>query len=99
MGYKRRLLLTGALALALGGLSSFQVYKRLRAGLAPSRTDVDVIIAANDIHVGGKIADHDLKIVKYPPHDLPAHIFHTRTPVVGRGAVLPIGKGRIFGGR
>jgi pilus assembly protein CpaB len=96
MGHKRRLLLIGALALALGGLSSFQVHKRLRAGLAPSRTDVDVIIAANDIQVGAKIANHDLKIAQYPPRDLPAHVFHTRTPVVGRGAVLPIRKGEFL---
>jgi pilus assembly protein CpaB len=91
MDHKRRLLLIGTLALAFGALSSFQIYHRL--SLRPLRTDVDVIIAADDIQVGAKIRDHDLKTVKYPPEDLPAHAFHTSTPVIGRGAVLPIRKG------
>jgi pilus assembly protein CpaB len=93
MEQKRRLLLIGTLALALGTLSSFHVYKQLRAGLAPSRTEVDVVIAANDIQVGAKIGEHDLKIVKYPPDDLPAHAFSTHIPVIGRGAIIPIRKG------
>jgi Flp pilus assembly protein CpaB len=93
MDHKRRLLLIGTLALAFGALSSFQVYQRVSRRLDPLRTDVDVIIAANDIPVGAKIRDHDLKTVKYPREDLPAHAFHTSTPVIGRGAVLPIRKG------
>src|SRR5579864_7606695 len=92
----RRLLFIGVLALAFGGLSSLLVYKRLKPTVAPSRAEVDVIIAANDIQVGAKIGDHDLKIVKYPPENLPAHAFHTKTSVIGRGAVLPIGKGEFL---
>ena len=88
----RRLLFIGALALVLGGVSSLLVYNRL-ARVAPTRVEVNVIIAANDIQVGAKIADHDLKVVKYPPEDLPAHIFRTKTPIIGRAAVVPIGKG------
>lgn len=93
MEHKRRLLLIGALALALGALSSFYIYKRLPAGPASPRSEVAVVIAANDIQVGAKIGDHDLKLVKYPPEDLPSNAFHTSTPVVGRGAILPIRKG------
>ena len=59
MEHKKRLLLIGALALAFGALSSLHIYKRLQAGLAPSRNEVDVVIAADDIQVGAKIGDHD----------------------------------------
>src|SRR6185369_16251232 len=93
MEHKRRLLLIGALALAFGALSSLHIYKRLQAGLSPSRNEVDVVIAADDIQVGAKIGDHDLKVVKYPANDLPSNVFHTSTPVLGRGAILPIRKG------
>ena len=93
MERKRRLLLIGTLALALGALSSFHIYKRLQAGLVPSRNEVDVVIAADDIQVGAKIGDHDLKVVKYPANDLPSNVFHTSTPVLGRGAILPIRRG------
>src|SRR5579864_2036831 len=90
---RTRLLFIGILALALGAAVSTLVYHRLQAKAAPARTDVDVVVAANDIQVGAKIGDHDLKIVKYPPDDLPPGVFHTKTSVVGHGAVLPIGKG------
>jgi Flp pilus assembly protein CpaB len=71
MEHKKRLVLIGAVALTLGALSSFHIYKRLQAGLAPSRSEVGVVIAANDIQVGAKIGDHDVKVVKYPRICLP----------------------------
>jgi pilus assembly protein CpaB len=89
----RRLLFIGVLALVFGGVSSLLVYKQLLAKVAPARAEVDVIVAANDIQVGAKIEDRDLKTVKYPPDDLPTHAFHTKTSIVGRGVVIPIPKG------
>lgn len=89
----RRLLFIGALALVLGGVSSLLVYNRLLARVAPTRFQINVVVAAHDIQVGAKIADQDLKFVKYPPDDLPAHVFRTKTSIVGRAVVLPIGKG------
>jgi pilus assembly protein CpaB len=65
----------------------------VQAGLAPPRSEVAVVIAAKDIQVGAKIGDHDLKVVKYPAQDLPSNVFHTSTPVLGRGAILPIRRG------
>ncbi len=41
-------------------------------------------------------AESDVKLVRYPAADLPANIFHLKTSVVGRGAILPIARGRIF---
>jgi pilus assembly protein CpaB len=93
---RKRLLLIGVLALALGAVVSFQVYDRLQAKVAPARTDVDVVVAADDIQVGARIGDHDLKVVKYPPENLPPRAFHTKTSLVGRGVVLPIGKGEFI---
>jgi pilus assembly protein CpaB len=49
--------------------------------------------SCNDIQIGAKISDRDLKVVKYPPEDLPPRVFHTKTSALGRGTVLPIGKG------
>ncbi|HEV2729615.1 MAG TPA: hypothetical protein VGV15_06250, partial [Terriglobales bacterium] len=66
---RRRLLLIGGLALVLGAVSSLFAYKRLLASVAHSRAEVDVIVAANDIQVGAKIGEHNLKVVKYPPED------------------------------
>ena len=90
---RTRLLVIGVVALALGAALSFFVYQRLQAKMAPPRVGVDVVVAANDIQVGAKIEDSVLKIVKYPPEDLPPRVFHTKASAVGRGTVLPIGKG------
>ncbi|HEY7615411.1 MAG TPA: Flp pilus assembly protein CpaB [Terriglobales bacterium] len=91
---RSRLLLIGVVALALGGLLSFAVYRTLQARTAaPQQAGVDVVIAANDIQVGAKIEDRDVKIVKLPPEDLPTNVFRGKTHVVGRGVVLPIAKG------
>src|SRR5207244_10161783 len=90
---RTRLLVLGVVALALGAALSFFVYQSLQAKMAPQKVGVDVVVAANDIQIGAKIADRDLKVVKYPPEDLPPRVFHTKTSALGRGTVLPIGKG------
>src|SRR2546430_17410060 len=90
---RTRLLVIGVVALALGAALSFFVYQSLQAKMSPQKVGVDVVVAANDIQVGAKIADRDLKVVKYPPEDLPPRVFHTKTSALGRGTVLPIGKG------
>jgi pilus assembly protein CpaB len=90
---RRRLLFIGILALALGAVVSTRVYHQLLAKTTPTKATVEVVVAANDIQVGAKIADQDLKIVKYLPDDLPAAFFRTKNPVLGHGAVLPIHKG------
>jgi pilus assembly protein CpaB len=88
-----RLLVIGVVALALGAALSFFVYRALQAKMVPPKVGVDVVVAANDIQVGTKIEDSDLKVVKYPPEDLPRRVFHTKASAVGRGTVLPVGKG------
>jgi Flp pilus assembly protein CpaB len=72
-----RLLVIGVVALALGAALSFFVYQSPQAKMAPPKVGVDVVVAANDIQVGAKIEDSDLKIVKYSPEDLPRRVFHT----------------------
>ena len=57
---RRRFLIIGVLALAVGALSSLRVYNQLRATLPPANTGVDVVVAARDIQVGAKVGDHDL---------------------------------------
>jgi pilus assembly protein CpaB len=90
---RRRLLFIAIAALAVGSLVSLKVYHMLRAQNGPARVFVDVVVAARDIPVGAKIEDRDLKLVNLPPEDLAADVFHAKRRAVGRGVVLPIGKG------
>jgi pilus assembly protein CpaB len=91
---RRRLVLIGIIALAIGGLVSLQVYRSMRRTMTSGRQgDVDVLVAANDILKDAKIDDRNLKIVRYPADFLPSDTLHSPGSVLGRVAVLPIAKG------
>jgi pilus assembly protein CpaB len=91
---RTRLLLIGAIALALGAFASFTVYRNLLSKTGSNaQPGVDVVIAAGDIQVGTKIDDKDVKVVHFPAADLPPNCFRAKSQVIGRGVVLPIAKG------
>ncbi len=92
---RTRLLLIGAVAIALGAFVSFVVYRNLlRANTgADTRPGVDVVVAAEDLQVGAKIEDRDVKLVHFPIEVLPPHSYRLMSQVVGRGVVLPIAQG------
>jgi pilus assembly protein CpaB len=94
---RTRLLLIGFVALALGAIVSYAVYRALqtRSG-ADAAPGAEVVVAANDIAVGAKVTEGDVKLVRFPAADLPSNIFHLKTSVVGRGAILPIARGEFF---
>lgn len=94
---RSRLLMIGALALAVGAFVSLFVYKNLQ-GRGPSSNEpgVDVVVAADDISVGSRIEDHDVRMVRYPASALPARTPTKRSQVIGRGVVLPISKGEFI---
>ena len=94
---RTRLLLIGFVALALGAIVSYTVYRTLQTRTGgDAAPGVDVVIAANDISVGSKVTEGDVKVVRYTATDLPPNAFHLKTSVVGRGAILPISRGEFF---
>jgi pilus assembly protein CpaB len=94
---RTRLLLIGFVALALGAIVSYAVYRALQTRTGADATPgVEVVVAANDIAVGAKVAESDVRLVRFPAADLPSNIFHLKTSVVGRGAILPIARGEFF---
>lgn len=94
---RTRLLMIGFVALVLGAMVSFAVYRTLqsRSG-GDTPPGVEVVVAANDIAVGAKVEDRDVRTVRFPATDLPANCFHLKSSVVGRGAILPIARGEFF---
>src|SRR5690348_14727246 len=91
---RTRLLMIGTIALVLGFIASYQVYRTLNArSAAPAAAGADVVVAADDLPVGAKIEDRDVKVVRFPSSDLPANHFRAKPQVIGRGVILPISKG------
>jgi len=87
----------GALALALGAIVSLVVYRNLQGrGSSNNEPGVDVIVAANDIQVGARIEEHDVRAVKYPASALPTGTSRKPSQVLGRGVILPISKGEFI---
>ena len=94
---RNRLLLIGFVALLLGAFVSFVVYRSLQSKTASKvPPGEEVIVAAEDLQVGTKIEDKDIRFVRFPTADLPAGVFHMRTKVVGRGVVQPIARGEFI---
>ena len=94
---RTRLLMIGTVALALGAFVSLFVYKNLQ-GRGPSNIEVgaDVIVAADDIQVGARVEEHDVRIAKFPASGLPAGAYTKRSQVMGRGVIIPIARGEFI---
>jgi pilus assembly protein CpaB len=94
---RTRLLMIGALALALGAVVSLSVYKNLQ-GKGPTTVEAgaDVVVAADDMQVGARVEDHDIRVAKFPASGLPAGSYSKKSQVLGRGVIIPVSKGEFI---
>jgi len=83
----------GVVALALGAFVSLFVYKNLQGRPATVESGADVIVAADDIQVGSRVEEHDVRIARFPASGLPPGAYTKRSQVMGRGVIIPISKG------
>ncbi len=87
----------GVLALALGLFASVYVYKNLQSKAGASAdTGVEVIVAADDLQVGARVEEHDIKVIKISKDDLPQGAPRKRADVLGHGVIVPISKGEFI---
>ncbi len=94
---RNRFVIIGLIALALGALVAMGVYRTLQnRTTADNRPGADVVIAVNDLPVGAKITENDVKVVRMPAADLPSHPYQQKAQVVDRGVVIPIQKGEFI---
>ncbi len=94
---RTRLLMIGVLALALGAMVSLMVYKNLQGkGSGGDQPGTDVLVAADDIQVGARIEERDVRVARFPASGLPGGIFSRRSQVLGRGVIIPIAKGEFI---
>jgi len=83
----------GVVALALGAFVSLFVYKNLQGRPATVEAGADVIVAADDIQVGSRVEEHDVRIARFPASGLPPGAYTKRSQVMGRGVIIPISRG------
>lgn len=90
---RNRLLMIGVLAVAVAGFISLSVYRNLQSKGSSNRSVVGVLVAADDVQLGTRIQDKDLRTVDIPKDDVPKGSFQDKSQVLGRGAILPISQG------
>src|SRR5258708_38956058 len=94
---RSRLLMIGILALTLGAFVSLLVYKNLQGrGSSNDEAGAEVIVAADDIQVGARVEEHDVRSAKFPAAGLPTGAYNKRSQVLGRGVIIPISKGEFI---
>jgi pilus assembly protein CpaB len=93
---RTRLLMIGVVALALGAFVSLFVYKNLVGRPATVEAGADVIVAADDIQVGSRVEEHDVRIARFPVSGLPPGAFTKRSQVMSRGVIIPISRGEFI---
>jgi len=93
---RSRFLMIGVVSLALGIVASMYVLRRLQGNNVSRDNTVEVIVAANDLQVGSRIEEKDIKIIRVPPEDLPPGAPRKRSDVLGHGVIIPIAKGEFI---
>jgi pilus assembly protein CpaB len=94
---RTRLLMIGVLAIALGFLASVYVYKALQGKSGADREHIaDVMVAANDLQVGARVEERDVRIIQISNTDLPPNAPRKKSDVIGHGVILPIAKGEFI---
>ena len=93
---RTRLLMIGVVALALGLVASSLMYKKLQLAGANGDPGAQVIVAANDLQVGARIEDRDIRIIRISSDDLPPGAPRKRADVIGHGVIIPISKGEFI---
>ncbi len=87
----------GVLALALGFFASVYVYRNLQSKSgASTEPSVEVIVAADDLQVGARVEEHDIKVIKIPRDDLPPGAPRRKSDVLGHGVIIPIARGEFI---
>lgn len=94
---RTRLMMIGALALAAGFLASVYVYRSLSLkNGGSSDSGVEVMVAANDLQVGARVEERDIKVIRIPNGDLPPGAPRAKKDVIGRGVIIPVSKGEFI---
>ncbi|HYM77288.1 MAG TPA: Flp pilus assembly protein CpaB [Candidatus Dormibacteraeota bacterium] len=93
---RTRLLMIGILALAIGFFAAVSVYKNVQGKNVSTDAGAEVIVANNDLQVGARVEDRDIRIIRISSNDLPPGAPRSKKEVLGHGVIIPISKGEFI---
>ncbi len=93
---RTRFLMIGAISLAAGILAAALVskYMQQKSGVAPDMAQV--MVAANDLQVGARVEERDIRVISIPSGDMPPGAPRKKADVIGHGVIIPISKGEFI---
>jgi len=93
---RTRLMMIGVLALAVGFLAAVYVYRNLQPKSGMPADTAEVMVAANDLQVGARVEDRDVRIIRILSSDMPPGAPRKKADVIGHGVIIPISKGEFI---
>jgi len=93
---RTRLMMIGVLALAVGFLAAVYVYRNLQPKSGMPADTAEVMVAANDLQVGARVEDRDVRIIRILSSDMPPGAPRKKADVIGHGVIIPIFKGEFI---
>jgi len=97
---RNRLVLIGLVTLGVAVFVVYFMFQTLRESVAKSAKPTvqleSVVAAADDLSVGTRLEEKDLKLVQMPPDSLPPGAFHSIPEVARRGVLQPLAKNEVI---
>src|SRR5437879_13440597 len=85
---RTRLMMIGVLALAVGFLAAVYVYRNLQPKSSIPADTAEVMVAANDLQVGARGEDRDVRLIRMLSSDMPHRDPRTNADVIGSGVII-----------
>jgi len=90
---RKRLFMIAMLALVMAGLLTLATFRAIRRSMpAATQMTSKIVVANNDLGIGARVAERDLRVAEIAAQDLPAGAFTKTAEVAGRGVIVPIVK-------
>jgi len=89
---RKRLYLIALLALVLAGALTMATFRAMRRAAPAANLTAKIVVANNDLSVGARVSERDLRIAEVAAQDLPAGAFTQPSELIGRGVIVPIVK-------
>src|SRR5438445_12002502 len=86
---RTRLMMIGVLALAVGFLAAVYVYRNLQPKISIRADTAEVMVAANDLQVGARAEDRDVRIIRILSSDMPLGAPRIKADELGPGVICP----------
>lgn len=89
---RKRLFIIAMLALVMAGFLTLATFRAAHRATPSAKDMMKIVVANNNLGLGAKVAESDLRVAEVAPQDVPTGAFTKPSELVGRGVIVPIVK-------